>query len=130
MTNKALVTNFFEAVFNQHDINAADRFLSEGYVRHTAGTTGREPFKGFFRMIFSGLSNYHVTLLQVIAEGDRVVVYNTIEGDHTGLLMGNPPTGRHIKYDAIDIYRVEGEQLTEHWAVVDLAALTKQLSNK
>lgn len=126
--NKILVTNFFNTVSNEHDLGATDWFLSEQYVRHSAGTTGREPFMAFFGQLFGGLSNYHVTIRQPIAEDDRVVVYNTIEGTHTGPLLSHAPTNRLIRYDAVDVYRVENERLTEHWSIVDTASLLRQIS--
>jgi predicted ester cyclase len=37
------------------------------------------------------------------------------------------PTGREVQIEVIDIVRVEGGQIVEHWNVVDRLGLLQQL---
>ena len=67
------------------------------------------------------------TLEEVIAEGDRVVVRWTGSGTHVGEFMGIPPTGRSFTIAGIDIHRIEGGRMAEHWHVVDQLSLLQQL---
>jgi predicted ester cyclase len=62
-----------------------------------------------------------------IAEGDKVVTRKVFHGTHRGELMGIPPTGREVQIEVIDIVRVEGGQIVEHWNVVDRRGLLQQL---
>ena len=67
------------------------------------------------------------TVEDVVAEGDRVVVRWTNAGTHVAEFAGIPPTGRAFSIAGIDIYRVEGDRLAEHWHVIDQLAMLGQL---
>ena len=41
--------------------------------------------------------------------------------------LGIEPTGKQVTINTIDIWRVEGDKLAEHWDVIDIAGLQKQL---
>ena len=41
--------------------------------------------------------------------------------------MGIPPTGREVQIEVIDIVRVDGGRIVEHWNVVDRLGLLQQL---
>jgi predicted ester cyclase len=59
--------------------------------------------------------------------GDKIVARNTWSGTHRGVFLGVVPTGKQIVIRTIDIWRVDGDKLAEHWDVIDLGALEKQL---
>src|SRR4029078_13307623 len=43
-------------------------------------------------------------------------------------LLGIPATGRQVKWDAVDIYRVDDDgKISEEWASDDMAAFASQL---
>lgn len=88
--------------------------------------TGREGAIDRFSMLIGALAP-HFTINDVIAEGDRVVVRWTNEGTHIGEFAGMPATGRTFSISGIDIYRVEGDKLAEHWHVVDQLSMLGQL---
>ncbi len=64
---------------------------------------------------------------QIIADGDKAVVYVTIAGTHRGDAMGVPATGRAVVMPAIDILRFEGGKVVEHWGVYDELSMLRQL---
>ncbi len=43
--------------------------------------------------------------------------------------MGIPPTGKSISVGGIDIIRVAGGQLVEHWGLTDNMAMMQQLGS-
>ena len=46
----------------------------------------------------------------------------------TGDLLGIPASGRAVRWDAVDIYRVTDDgKISEQWAFEDLAAIGSQL---
>ena len=59
----------------------------------------------------------HVTVEDIIAEGDKVVARITMSGTHQGELMGVAPTGKQITLGLIDIVRFDGGKLVERWVV-------------
>jgi predicted ester cyclase len=51
----------------------------------------------------------------------------TWTGTHKGEFMGIPPTGKSISIGVIDIIRVAGGQLVEHWGQMDDMGMMRQL---
>jgi len=88
--------------------------------------TGRDGAVDRFSMIVGALAP-HFTIDDVIAEGDKVVVRWTNAGTHVGEFAGIPATGGTFSIAGIDIYRVEGDLLAEHWHVVDQLSMLGQL---
>jgi predicted ester cyclase len=80
--------------------------------------TGREGIIDRFSMLVGALAP-HFTIEDVIAEGDRVVVRWKNSCTHVGEFAGIPASGLTFGATGIDIYRVEGDKLAEHWHVVD-----------
>jgi predicted ester cyclase len=77
-------------------------------------------------MITRGLAP-HFTVEDLVAENDRVVVRWTNSGTHIGEFVGIPPTGRTFTIAGIDIYRLDGAKLAEHWHVIDQLSMLGQL---
>ncbi|MGN6160279.1 MAG: ester cyclase [Marmoricola sp.] len=88
--------------------------------------TGREGAIDRFSMIVGSLAP-HFTVEDVIAADDKVVVRWTNAGTHVGEFAGIPATGGTFSIAGIDIYRVEGDLLAEHWHVVDQLSMLGQL---
>lgn len=129
-TNKALVTEFIDALFTRGDLNAVDRYLASGFVNH-------DPFPGFapdlegFRRIGQvfreGFPDWHSQLEALIAEGDLVTERFTARGTHRGEIMGVPATGREVVLAGINIFRVQDGKLVERWGRTDDLGLLQQL---
>jgi predicted ester cyclase len=72
-------------------------------------------------------ADLHVTVEDLIAEGDKVVCRNVVTGTHRGEYMGLPPTGKSVTYREIFIFRFAGGRTAETWGVVDVLAQMRQL---
>jgi steroid delta-isomerase-like uncharacterized protein len=89
--------------------------------------TGAEALKQVWAILLRAFPDLHVTVEDLIAEGDKVVIRNTVTGTHQGEYMGRPPTGRSITYNEIFIFRFAGGRIAETWGVVDVLAQMRQL---
>lgn len=128
MGNKQLVGRVGDAVFNRHDLSVLDRHVREDYIQHNPLVPqGREGFRRFFADAFRAVPDWRHETRMAAAEGDLVWVYGTYRGTQTGEWLGIPATGKAFAMDAVDIFRVEGGRLAEHWDVMDVHALFKQL---
>ena len=83
----------------------------------------RQQFEGF-RAAFAG---FRATILDQIAEGDKVVTRKVFYGTHSGPFQGIEPTGREVEIHLIDIVRVSDGRIVEHWNCVDRLGLLAQL---
>jgi steroid delta-isomerase-like uncharacterized protein len=86
-----------------------------------------EAFRQLWAMLLRGLPDLHLTIEDLIAEGDKVVMRASVTGTHQGQYMGVPPTGKSITYNEIFIWRFAAGRITEMWGVVDIFAQLKQL---
>jgi predicted ester cyclase len=83
----------------------------------------RQQFDGF-RAAFDG---FRATILDQVAEGDKVVTRKVFTGTHRGAFQGLEPTGRDVEIHVIDIVRVADGRIVEHWNCVDRLGLLAQL---
>jgi steroid delta-isomerase-like uncharacterized protein len=89
--------------------------------------TGAELLKEVFGTLHRAFPDLHITIEDLIAEGDKVVARNTVTGTHQGEYMGLPRTGRSITYNEIFIVRFTGGRIAETWGVVDVLSQLRQL---
>jgi len=101
--------------------DVVDRSRPPGIAEGADGV--RQQFEAF-RAAFP---DFHAVIHDQIAEGDKVVTRKVFHGAHRGELMGIAPTGRGVQIEVIDIVRIEGGQIVEHWNVVDRLRLLQQL---
>ena len=87
-----------------------------------------EAFRQLWAMLLRGLPDLHLTIEDLIAEGDKVVMRASVTGTHQGQYMGVQPTGKSIIYNEIFIWRFVGGRIAEMWGVVDIFSQLKQLS--
>jgi len=65
----------------------------------------------------------------LVAEGDKIVLRETIIGTHLGNYQGIEPTGKKIRFTAILIYRIKEGKIIEIWAEGDLTGFIQSLTN-
>jgi predicted SnoaL-like aldol condensation-catalyzing enzyme len=104
-TNKTLVLEAFDMLFNKRDYETAERYWSPTYVQHSAHIApGREGLFDLIRSLPSTLRYEHGVIL---AEGDLAIVHGRFSGH-----------GRPRSWIAADILRIADGQLAEHWDVL------------
>jgi predicted ester cyclase len=115
-SNKATLRRFHDA-FGTGDaeiISAAiDEVLVPDALIHTPfpiETTGAQAVKDVLTAVRRAFPDLHITIEDVIAEGDRVVCRTTATGTHLGEYLGLAPTGRTITYNEMLIARRTGRR--------------------
>jgi len=66
-------------------------------------------------------------VLDVVAEGDKVVLADRFGGAHRGEFLGSPGTGNHIEWMAIHIYTIRDGKVLEDAVMTDALAMVQQL---
>jgi predicted SnoaL-like aldol condensation-catalyzing enzyme len=104
-TNKALVLDAFDALFNRRDYKAAERFWSPDYIQHSAHIApGRD---GLFNLIKNTPATLRYEHGAIAAEKDIVIVHGRFSGH-----------GRPRSWIAADVVRIADGMLAEHWDVL------------
>lgn len=91
--NKANLQRLFDEVMNGHDVDAADGLITPDRPDHDPNlpaefTRDREGFKLLFRMFIGAFPDLHFTTEFMMADGDMVASYGTVEGTQKGEFMG------------------------------------------
>lgn len=126
--NKAVVRRYIEEL-NQRNASVIDEVIAESLtiqtLHHSPAVTpeaaGREAVRqGYLRNIMA-FPDYRVTIEEMLAEGDRVVLYWTNRGTHQGDFLGIAPTGKVITGSAITFYRIVDGKIAEMRTLWDRA---------
>jgi predicted ester cyclase len=121
-----VLQGIYEAI-NTGDLVLLDKFVAPGYVEHSEGFQGVEPFKQQVTAFRAAFPDLRVTIEDVLIDGDRFASRTTVTGTHTGDLMGMPATGKHISVEAVDIGRVGSGQAQERWGGLNMFSMLTQL---
>ena len=111
--NKALVLEAFDTLFNKRDYAGAERFWSPNYIQHSAHIPpGRD---GLFGLVKASPASLKYESGLIMAEGDFVMVHGRYSN-----------TGLPANWVIVDIVRIEGGILAEHWDVIQDEAAREQ----
>ena len=121
--NKSIVLSFAEAG-NRNDLEAFDRILAPGFVRHCEATpevnvTTCEEFKQFYRETARTFPDQQMTIETLVAEGDRVAFWGTFSGTQEGPMGPFPPTGKRLESQIAGMFRLEAGRIAELWVTWD-----------
>jgi steroid delta-isomerase-like uncharacterized protein len=128
--NKAIIRRMTEEFYNQGNVESAERFFAATYVHHDPASPhvrGRDGLKQVVRAFLAGCPDLHITIDQLLAEGDMVTKRWTYHATHTGDLAGLPPTGKRIAMSGLELFRLEGGKIVECWLGYDNLSLMHQL---
>ena len=129
--NKALFRRFMDEVFNRGNIGLVDELMPLDFAEHEelppGMPPGREGLKALVATFRNAFPDFKVTLDDVLAEGDKVVVRSTWSGTQQGAFMGIAPTGKRVSFEVIDIVRIAGGKVQEHWGQMDSMLMMQQL---
>lgn len=130
--NKALVRRRFE-LFDRGNLAVFDELFAPDYVFHVPGAEkplSRAEMQQFYKALYYAIPDLRHTLVEQIADGDKVVTRWTATGTHRGgPFFGVPSTGRQITLRGINIYRIAGGLLAESHVSWDMLGLLQQLGS-
>jgi predicted ester cyclase len=130
MEPKDIVRRFVDDYQTANDPRALEELMHRDVIDHSK-PPGIAPGSEGVRQQFDGLRaafpDFRATVLDQIAEGDKVVTRKAFTGTHLGAFQGIQPTGRHVEINLIDIVRVSDGKIVEHWNCVDRLGLLAQL---
>jgi C-1 hydroxylase len=86
-----------------------------------------EEYKQYITAFSKGFPDFHETIEDIIAEGDKVWVRFPFTGTQTGEYRGLAPTGKKITAEIVDIFRIVDGKVAEWWEVADALNMSKQL---
>lgn len=129
--NKALFRRWFTEVWNEGNFDAAVEIVSDDMVVHGASGQplghGREGIVSLVRSWRTAFPDGHMSIGDLLAEGDMAVARVIWRGTHTGPFYGIPPTGRSVTIIGLGFDRISGGRFVESWGDVDLLGALQQI---
>lgn len=79
-------------------------------------------------MFFDGaFPKYELTIDEMIAEGNQIVLRTHLIGKHEGVFGDIMPSYRSVNFPFVIGYTIENRKIVSHWLVADQMALMEQL---
>jgi predicted SnoaL-like aldol condensation-catalyzing enzyme len=110
--NKAIIRQLFERVVNHQELELADKTVSLDYIDHSArpGSVAKGPdsIRDFVTRQRAAFPDAHVTIEDILAEGDRVAVRINMTGTP---VAGGPP----VRFRGSVWWRLADGKVKERW---------------
>jgi predicted SnoaL-like aldol condensation-catalyzing enzyme len=109
-TNKDLVVAFYKKALFEGRVEEAFRlYAGTPYRQHNPLIEdGMEGLKKFAKRIMANHPDAHAEIKRVFADGDHVILHSHWYG------LSDSPRGEAV----VDIFRLEGDKVLEHWDVI------------
>jgi steroid delta-isomerase-like uncharacterized protein len=126
---KMIIQHWVEEAWNNGNLAVADEVYSADYFLHDPARPiqGTEALKHFVSTFQTGYPDLHVTVEDMISQGDKLVWRYTVRGTHKGEFMGIAPTGKPITLTGILISRFVDGKVVEDWNNYDALGMLQQL---
>jgi len=127
--NKAVVRRLIEEAYNKGNLAVIDEYTSADFIFRSGQqeAKGPEAIMQLVTTLRSAFPDIHMTIDDIVAEGDMVAHRFTYQGTFTGELAGIAPTGKQFKITMAGFTRFAGGKQVEGWAYGDSSTLYQQL---
>jgi predicted ester cyclase len=122
MIHREMIVRLFDEVWTKGNAEAAGEFYAAG--------DDLEALKQVARDLFRAFPDYHVTINDMVVEGNKVAVYWTGRGTHQGEWQGIAPTGRQISVDGVDIEYLSDGKIVNEEGIIDMMSMMRQLTEE
>ena len=126
-----VVRRLIDESFSQGHLGACDELIADDIVEHQDYGPGHAPGAAGVKAVVTSLrrafSDFKLEIADLVVAGDTVWTRNVATGTNDGVYMGHPPTGRTFRVDVVDVMRVVGGRIVEHWGVPDRLGVLRQL---
>lgn len=130
--NKAVARRYFEEFVDQRRLDLLPEIVAEDAADETrvgvGGTGTREDFREHAQWLWENVKDVHVRVDDLVAEGDRVIVFWRIEGIHQGNVFGVPGTGKQFSGRSISWLTIRDGKVVRYNVLPDRLGIIQQLS--
>ena len=127
--NKEIYRRYVEEIWNQGRVDAADRYIAPHATAPSAPQLppGPDGQRIVVELFLAAFPDFHMTIEDIIAEGDVVAARFVETGTHRGAFLGIPATNRQVRFTEMAMVRfVDGLIVESRWET-DMVSLYQQL---
>jgi predicted ester cyclase len=110
--HKVLVRRWIDQGFNNKDLSVVDEIFSSDVIVN-GQRVGHLGLKNSMSRFITAFPNLHVTIAEVISEGDKVVLWYRVQGTQTGGFEGIRATGEQVRWIGVDLFRIVKGKIVE-----------------
>lgn len=130
------VAEAFARTLSAHNLAAFAALFAPDYVNHQRsaaakpppeGLTGKQIVVALFADRLRALPDLTVTVEHLLPGADGVAASYVYEGTQRGPYLGQPATGRRLRFTSCDIFRLRDGLIVEHWGMSDTAGALSQI---
>jgi steroid delta-isomerase-like uncharacterized protein len=130
--NKDIILRSHLEVWNRARYELLEQLYTEDFSAHFICGTGANGIDGmgaFIKEHRQSFPDWTERVVDIIAEGDRVVTRYRSTGTHKGSFQGIEATGKKFTVNEVSIYRLENGKIAEQWGFPDGLDLVTQLTS-
>src|ERR1044072_4265339 len=118
--NKVTVQRFIEDVLNQKNLAAVNDLVDGEALDHFKQTLN-------MFLLFSAFPDFKLNIVSMTAEADKVACLCDWTGTHTRTFRHIKPSGKKVRAQSIDIFRLSAGKIVEIWHNWDDLSLLEQI---
>ena len=126
--NSQIVQHLYSQAFFKRRPDASHKSRANNFAKYniSAKSGNLNVFNNFFIAVNEAFPDYAITIDNILAKEDRVMVRYSISGIQRNNFMGMAPTNKKTTITSIDIFRLDHGKVAEHWdAAHQISALPK-----
>lgn len=129
--HRALFSRWFEELWNKKNYAITQELVASEFTAHGAGgqdiKQGPDGVAGMVKIWHDAFPDGHMTLDDLITEGDLSTIRMTFRGTHTGEFYGIPASNKPVEVTSIGIDRVINGKITEGWGELNMLGMMMQM---
>ncbi len=130
---KAIAKYISQKVVNEKDYTPIEEYLTDNYVYHGLGGMMSKTPQGFMEAIkgfHAAIPDLKSEIIDMVGEGDRLVLRFNFTGTHQGEFLGFPSSGANLHFEGMIMRRFEGEKVAEDWDYFDFPTVVSQIQSQ
>jgi steroid delta-isomerase-like uncharacterized protein len=128
--NKAIIASYMEVFGDsaaEQEFLAADYQMIRGEFHNLSYNADGSELADISDPIQVAIPDRHDEIVELLGEGDTVVVQYQIQGTHQGNFYGIPATGKSLDVEAVAIFTLADGKIKDGWFMSDEVRLLNQL---
>lgn len=129
--HRALFSRWFEELWNKKNYAITQELVASEFTAHGAGgqdiKQGPDGVAGMVKIWHQAFPDGHMTMDDIITEGEMSTIRMTFRGTQTGEFYGVPASGKPVEVTSIGIDRVVNGKIAEGWGELNMLGMMQQM---
>lgn len=124
--NKEAIRNLYENILNERKFELLANLVSDKYINQK-GITGAKGFEEQVLALVNAFPDASWTILDMIAEGNKVIVNQRLQGNHKGRFQNFSATNKKTSNTGFAVYEFENGKIIKNQVQTDRVGFLQDL---